>query len=154
MVVILGILATLVLPMFSSAADEARESTLRNDLRYLRTQIQVYRAQHGGIAPGYPGGDPTAAPTLEAFTQQMTLYSDAAGNTSATPSAVYQFGPYLKKVPANAITGNAEIKLLANGASFPTEPSGSEGWVYKPANGQIAANVEGADRTGINYFDY
>src|SRR5215470_9697410 len=62
-VIILGIIATLVLPHFSDAAHQARENTLKDDLRYLRLQVQVYKAQHRETAPGYPGGDRNAVPT-------------------------------------------------------------------------------------------
>src|SRR6185295_7253169 len=62
-VVILGILATIVVPQFSNASINAKENTLKDELRYLRTQIVVYKAQHHDIAPGYPGGDNTATAT-------------------------------------------------------------------------------------------
>src|SRR4051812_32333230 len=62
-VVILGILATVVIPQFSNASQEARENTLKDDLRYLRIQIQVYKAQHRDVPPGYPNADPNQAPT-------------------------------------------------------------------------------------------
>ena len=62
-VVILGILATIVIPQFSNASAQASENTLKDDLRYLRTQIVVFKAQHRDVPPGYPGGDPSAATT-------------------------------------------------------------------------------------------
>src|SRR5262245_49632233 len=56
-VVILGILATVVIPQFTSATHETRENTLKDCLRYLRTQVLVFKAQHRDVPPGYPGGD-------------------------------------------------------------------------------------------------
>src|SRR5690242_6475590 len=53
-VVILGILATIVLPQFSNASVQAKENTLKDELRYLRTQLVVFKAQHRDIPPGYP----------------------------------------------------------------------------------------------------
>jgi general secretion pathway protein G len=41
-VVILGILAAIVIPQFTSASDEARLSSLTSDLQSLRAQIQLY----------------------------------------------------------------------------------------------------------------
>ena len=58
-VVVLGIIASIVLPQFSNASETAKENTLRDELRYLRTQIVVYKAQHADNAPG-----PTAADFL------------------------------------------------------------------------------------------
>jgi len=51
-VVILGILAAIVIPQFSNASHVARENTLKDDLRYLRTQIAVFKAQHRDVPPG------------------------------------------------------------------------------------------------------
>lgn len=153
-IAILGILAALVVPKFSNATEVAKCNSLKEDLRVLRTQIMVYRAQHGGVSPGYPGGVETASPTMEAFTNQMTLYSNAAGQTSATPSTDYKLGPYLLKMPVNSINGSSEITFIANDAAFPTEADGTSGWFYQPATGQVAANVLGSDPEGKVYFDY
>src|SRR5438046_2546568 len=69
-VVILGILATIVIPQFSNASVNAKENMLKDELRYLRTQVVVYKAQHHDVPPGYPGGDRTAAPTAPDFLAQ------------------------------------------------------------------------------------
>ena len=153
-VLILGILAALVVPQFSNAADEARESSMRNDLRYLRTQIMVYRAQHNGVSPGHPGGNTSNEPTFEAFVDQMTRYSSIGGSTADAPSETHRFGPYLQKMPTNPINNSAAIRFIAAGETFPTSPEGDEGWVYQPSTGQIAANVSGVDKDGVAYFDY
>src|SRR5947208_15637807 len=75
-VVILGIIATLVIPKFSDAAHQAREAALKDGLRYLRMQVQVYKAQHKDISPGYTGGNPSNPATEQNFIDQMTLFSD------------------------------------------------------------------------------
>src|SRR5690242_11487939 len=62
-VVILGILAMIVIPQFSNASAQARENTLKDDLRFLRLQVQVFAAQHRDTPPGYPSGNTAAAPT-------------------------------------------------------------------------------------------
>jgi len=49
-VVILGILASIVIPQFSNATETARQNTLKDELRYLRTQFVVYGAQHNDVA--------------------------------------------------------------------------------------------------------
>src|SRR3954452_20868409 len=74
-VVILGIMATIVIPQFSNASLQARENTLKDELRYLRVQVQVFKAQHKDIAPGYPGGDRNAAATETDFIDQMTKHT-------------------------------------------------------------------------------
>src|SRR3954467_13231976 len=74
-VVILGILAAIVIPQFSNASHVARENSLKDDLRYLRTQVVVFKAQHRDVAPGYPGGNAKGTPTNDDFTDQMTKYT-------------------------------------------------------------------------------
>ena len=49
-VIILGILASIVIPQFSNASHITRENTMKEDLRYLRSQITVFRFQHRDVA--------------------------------------------------------------------------------------------------------
>jgi len=153
-VLVLGILAALVLPSYSNATSMAKSSALRDDLRLLRSQIGMYTAQHRDVAPGYPGGDTSASPTQAAFIGQLTGHSDAAGNLSDAADAVYKYGPYLHRMPANPINDSMAVRFVAANAIFPDEPEGEEGWVYQPSTGRIAANVAGEDVDGIAYFDY
>src|SRR6476469_7627645 len=114
-VVILGILAAIVIPQFSNAAHSARENTLKDDLRYLRTQIVVFKAQHGDAAPGYPNADKKATPTWDPFPSQMTLYTNSKSDTSTSGGAAHPFGPYLQKIPANPLTGVVKVLVITNG---------------------------------------
>src|SRR3954465_4851561 len=91
-VVILGILATIVIPQFSNASQQARENTLKDDLRFLRLQVQMFKAQHRDIPVGYPGGDRSVTPTESALSDQMTKFSSEDCATSATSSLSYKFG--------------------------------------------------------------
>ena len=50
-VVILGILAAIVIPQFTNAADEAAESQAKAQLGSMRSQVQLFRAQNGYL-PG------------------------------------------------------------------------------------------------------
>src|SRR5687767_8149457 len=86
-VVILGILAAVVLPQFSNASYLARENTLKDDLRYMRTQIGVFRAQHSDISPGYPNGNTGATPDEETFIKHMTGHTNMACRYSPIASA-------------------------------------------------------------------
>src|SRR6188768_524083 len=103
-VVILGILATIVIPQFSNASINAKENMLKDELRYLRTQIVVYKAQHHDIPPGYPGGDRTAPATGADFVAQMTKPTNDYGITNAVATSTFKFGPYLSAMPANPLT--------------------------------------------------
>jgi general secretion pathway protein G len=154
-VVILGILASIVIPQFSNAAHSARENTLKDDLRYLRTQIVVFKAQHRDVAPGYPGGDGRATPTWDLFQAQMTKYTNNKCDTSDTGGPNYPFGPYLQKIPNNPLTGITKVLVIANGQAMPTTFQGADyGWIYKPETQEIVANSSEKDSNGVPYIKY
>ena len=110
-VVILGILAAIVLPQFSNASQITRENTLKDELRYMRTQLGVYAAQHQDHPPGFQNGS-LGGSISALFVQQLTQYTDAQGNVSSTSSNVYQFGPYLSQMPANPVTSISSIEVV------------------------------------------
>lgn len=152
--VIMSGLGALVVPQFSSAARVSRETSLRDDLRYVRTQILVYRAQHGGVAPGYPQGDATHAPTITDLASQLTLYTDAQGRTSTQRGEQFRFGPYLERMPVNPVNRSAAVRFVKADAAFPVRPTGVEGWLYQPSTGAFVPNAEGLDAAGDAYFQY
>jgi general secretion pathway protein G len=146
-------LAAIVLPQFSNASQSARQNTLKDELRYLRTQIIVYKAQHRDAAPGYAAGDTTSVPTEAALIAQMTQYTSEQGLVSATPSAVYCYGPYLSRMPPNPINDLTSVLVVANGQALPAT-DGSTGWIYKPQTQEIIPNVAGPDQDGVAYSSY
>ena len=140
-VVVLGIIASIVLPQFSNASETARENTLKDELRYLRTQIVVYKAQHRDQAPGPASAD---------FLAQMTQHTDELGNPNATASAVFKYGPYLSVVPRNPINSLDTIEISNED---PLVGDGSHGWEYNPATQAIIADVDGTDSTNATRYD-
>lgn len=152
-ITILAIVATIAIPQFSSASQQARENTLKDEMRYLRTQIAVYKAQHEDRPPGYPGGNLAATPTVAAFTAQMTQHSDIVGNTSAAASATFKYGPYLSRLPTNPINGLDTIRIIPNGSPMPA-PDGTTGFIYKPQTLEIIPNLTGTDASGQSYAQY
>jgi general secretion pathway protein G len=152
-VVILGILATIVIPQFSNASVQAKENTLKDELRYLRTQLVVFKAQHRDIPPGYPSGDSSATPAEQTFLDQMTQYSDENCTVSSSESATARFGPYLTKMPSNPLNSMSSIMIVANGASLPVADN-TTGWIYKAQTQEIIANTTGSDSSGTRYVDY
>jgi type II secretion system protein G len=50
-VVILGILAAIIVPQFTDAAQNAGASSARSQLQSLRSQIELHRVQNNGTAP-------------------------------------------------------------------------------------------------------
>lgn len=152
--ILLGTLAAVVLPRLGGVADITRSAELRDTLRQLRTQILIYRAQHNGVAPGFPEGNPRNEPTCDAFVSQMTGYTSPGGRVSSSRTAMARFGPYLTHMLANPLKGNAQIKFLRADEELRSAPGGAEGWVYQPATGLIAANSAGSDADRVPFFDY
>ena len=153
-VVILGILATIVIPQFSNASVNAKENTLKDELRYLRTQIVVYKAQHHDVPPGYPNGDRYATPTGADFIAQLTRPTDEFGVTSATASPVFRFGPYLSAMPHNPLNNLQAVMIVDDTDPIPAPTGVGYGWIYKPLTGEIVANSPGSDASGTLYKDY
>lgn len=151
-VVILGILAAIAVPKLSNAAHAARESTLKEDLRFLRTQIAVFNSQHRDTFPGYPGGDTTATPSETLFVDQLTLHTDENCNPSATASATFKFGPYLSRMPENPVSSFVTITIVDPAGTFTAD--GTTGWLYQPSTGRIQANMVGADSDGKPFANY
>ena len=50
-VVILGILAAVVIPQFTNASTEAKENSLKSDLRTMRSQIELYKIRNSDTPP-------------------------------------------------------------------------------------------------------
>ncbi len=155
-VLIIAILAAIVAPRFSGASDMAGSSALLQDLRYIRQQIQVYRAQHFGVSPGYPGGDPNVTPSELDFVTQMTNPTASDGSVGSSSSQTYRFGPYMAEMPVNPISGSSAVFVVPNGLPLPPPPTGSMAyaWVYKPETLEFRAYVPGQDENGRAYYDY
>ncbi len=94
-VVILGILAAIVIPQFTQASTEARESSLRSNLQSIRSQIELFKIQHNDFAP-------TSAAL---FVAEMTGRTDQ----DRTVNAAGEFGPYLQDIPTNPFTSGNTI---------------------------------------------
>lgn len=130
-VAILGIVTAAALPVVSAAGDQAKASTLAQNLRTLRGQIQLYKVEHRGQSPLL----------FEGTLPQMTEATNAEGEPGpAGPK--YPHGPYLRGgIPPNPYSGVATI--TAAGAAPPSAPSGAGGWLYHEATGQIWPDLEG-----------
>jgi hypothetical protein len=128
---------------------QARENMLRDDLRFLRNQIALYRAQHHDAPPGSIGA---GAPTAANFVAQMTTFSDDVGNTNPVATGAFRFGPYLSRIPNNPLNDKNDV-LLASGASLPAADD-TTGWIYNPDMPEIGVNQTGNDIEGAPYSTY
>lgn len=151
-VIILGVLAAIVIPQFSTASMEAKESMMRDDLRTLRSQLQVYRAQHRGLAPGC--ADANAPATEDVLVAQMTQSSNEDGETAAPGTDGYPYGPYFASFPVNPLNGKCTIQVMGDSDSLPTEADDSHGWIYQAGTGTFLSDAAGSSSSGQAYIEY
>lgn len=116
-VIILGILASIVVPQFSSATQESRENSLRMNLFRLRTQLQIYRSQHNDNWP-----------TFADFEAQLTGQTDIDGDVGT------DFGPYLGVIPINPMTGHSTVT-----DTLDYDPNTGD-WYYNENTGDFRSN--------------
>ena len=152
-VIILGILASIALHQFSSATRAARESTLRDEIRFMREQIRVFKFQHRDNAPGYAAGAASGAATADEFVRQLTTVTDYTG-AATSDSDPNRYGPYLSQMPVNPINGKNTILIVADGDTLPSAASGTYGWVYQPSTLTFRADVTGTDTGNMDYYNY
>jgi prepilin-type N-terminal cleavage/methylation domain-containing protein len=153
-VIILAILGAIVVPAFSTAAMVARASMMADDLRVLRTQLQVFTAQHADSPPGYPNGNTSAAPDEATLILHLTQATTPGCLTANVGTPGFDLGPYFSAIPPNPLNGKATVQIIGNNGAFPVAGDNSHGWVYQPVTLQIKGDSPGADENGRSYFDY
>src|SRR3954471_7425373 len=121
-VIILGILAAIVIPQFAGASQDARTQSLRSTVQTLRSQIALYKLQHGDTLPD--------------------LTANSGNNwTLLTSTSNYQgqtVGPYMQSVPTNGLTNGSVVKNGDGSAAV----AGAD-FVYDYAAGAGTGNVWG-----------
>lgn len=113
-VVILGILAAIVIPQFTSASETAKGASLVAQLQTIRSQLELYQVQHNG-----------SYPDLSTNWNQLTQTTDVAGLTTGN-----DFGPYLQRSPVNPFENSSTTAAAA---------AAGVGWTYSSTTGQIKA---------------
>lgn len=134
-VVILGILAAIVIPQFTGASTEAKESSLMSDLQAVRGQIELYKIQHNDELPGVTtDGNPDFVTALTSSTNQDHVVNGAGAN----------FGPYMQKIPPNPFsTADVTTNLVrTDGAAAGAD---THHWWYSSTTGEFRA-----DDSGVN----
>lgn len=141
-VVILGILAATVLPQFSQASKDAKESSVVQNLQMIRHQVGLFKFQHDGKLPAEGTTDAAA------FTNQMTQKTTLAGVVDAANG---NLGPYIiGQLPPNAYN-NSRTVTVKNGALVAADydGSGGHGWAYSSTTGEVRANVDPAIKSVV-----
>lgn len=118
-VVILGILAAIVIPQFSGAAQEASAKATYNELQKLRRTIGVWRVRNPGTPPPFADGDGEIG------------WGPIVGNQRE----------YLQSAPTNAWIGgpNSKVLRIEAGATADTSFQLDYGWKFDPNTWEVYA---------------
>ena len=129
---ILAILAMIVVPQWSKASADARESALGTDLQPVRKQIDLYCQQHAGRSPDL---DEQGKSDTGNFTARLMGRTDSLGKLGGG-----NLGPYLVEWPANGFADSAVAERVQFGAKSAPPRDGSTGWYYSTSSRLFSAN--------------
>ena len=125
-IVILCIVAAVAVPRLSHAAEENRTSDMVRKLHLLRSQLQLYKAQHAGLLPGQEvvGGDVNQTDFIEAMTARSTVDG---------------YGPYINQMPENPFVDGDRADDITFVSDVDAVPTGLEGtgWWLNTATGRF-----------------
>jgi len=134
-VVILGILAAIVVPQFTNAANEARGGNVQTQQTTLETQLELWAARNNG---NYPD-----------------LATDGWGDVATALTMIGE--GYIKAAPRNPFTQAPADPTAVTNVAMADPPAadaeadagdGSRGWIYDQSNGLIRADGWDADGDG------
>ncbi len=165
-VIILTIIAAIVVPQLSASTDDAKVAALDSNLVRIRSAIDLYYQQHGHYpgdanatgatcpASGTAGTGTTnsTATRATAMAEQLTMFTNAAGQACTTTDATFKYGPYLKTagfgptaMPKNPITESNAINVVTTGNLALTSASTTGGWLYDTTAGKFLADHSAYD---------
>ncbi|MFI4898594.1 MAG: type II secretion system protein [Phycisphaerales bacterium JB059] len=123
-VVILGILAAIVVPQFTSAADEARGGNVATQETTLETQLELFAARNNGTYPDIVGTDADGSnwdPLVTADYVKSPPRNPFSAAANATHVTAFDF--------TDVASANAEASA----------EDADDGWLYDATDGIIRA---------------
>lgn len=122
-VVIIGIIGAIAIPRLSRGAEGADESALQANITLLNKAVEHYAAEHHGRYPDAGKVD-----------DQLTMYTDLKGNTSATKTTTHIYGPYLRSIPVPPVEEDPGEYYIG------TDGLNDGGWMMDTKTGQVSFN--------------
>jgi general secretion pathway protein G len=127
-ITIIGILAAIVIPQFTTASANARVNAMRAEVQQLRNTINLYKTEHGDQLP------------------DLVSNWDALVKTSTFNGKTY--GPYLQQMPRNLM--NQMINVVDGN---PNNPASSQaGFIYDYNGGTGSGKIGGTEKDGTTPF--
>ena len=119
-VVILGILASIVVPQFASATEQAQHVATLDQLNKLRKALALYYVRSNSVYPTVVAGEGTWGELL-------------AQN-------------YMREPPVNTWIGTGNSKTIVFGNAADPSWQTTHGWIFDPATGNVwAGSFNAAD---------
>ena len=131
-VVIIGIIAAIAIPRFSSATQNSQVSSVMGSLKVMTNAAEVYAAEHNGLTPACAADGSIDSSTAN-FSARLT------GNTAADGTVGMPFGPYLRAFPTNPYNQRNTIRLDGAAAGANTD-----GWRYDSVTHKFQADDSAA----------
>lgn len=128
-VVILGILAAIVIPQFTNASTQAKDSAVASTLQTLRSQIALFVDQHNDIPPQITG--------LTAW--GLMLNKSTTTETTAAAPVGTNYGPYLATAPYNPLNNLTGVSTAATDTAA--------GWYYTATTDTYTIQARNVDGT-------
>ena len=173
-VIIIAILAAIAIPQFANTTDDAEEGAVSANLSTVRSALELYRVQHSGAYPSAVTAVPTAAGacttaggtagtgaanSVQAFTEQLTTFSNAAGGTCtvAAPLGGFVLGPYLRAIPQETMSNPPSANVVITSTNAFVDPTAETGgWAFNnnARVGRFVVNSNAIGRRGVALFTY
>ena len=118
-VVVMGIIAGIAIPRMTRAPEATPESAVADELAAMRSAIGQYQSEHNGSCPSNASG--------ETFVNQLTQFTDAAGQARPARDTGHVLGPYLKGIPTLPVGTNKGLSTVTTTGPAGT---GNYGWYY------------------------
>ena len=123
LMLLLGILASIIIPNISGVGPGSRSSALARDLHTTRSEIERYKRHHNGQFPAAKGEN------FDCFLRRMVRKT----NTDGDPGV--ELGPYLWRLPVNPFNDLKTVRIdgAAPGANI-------AGWRFDTRTGAFQAD--------------
>jgi prepilin-type N-terminal cleavage/methylation domain-containing protein len=158
-IAILGLVAALTLPRFSTAAEAPNGGALLHErLKILRVAIERFHEDHG-LYPGRELSNSAADCSAATLVAQLTQFTNEQGGSSPVRAGGHAFGPYLRDgIPACPVPPQAGlngVQIVATGNALSYSPAArAAGWLYNCETGHIEPNSDAMDPGGRAYMSY
>ena len=129
-VTIMALLAGTVLTYSAMSTNDAKQSAMKHNLYVMKSQIQLYQADHLGQFPALTGNS----------LPQLMTGTNSAGEMEP-PGPNYPYGPYFIETPVNPYDGQTRVTAVLTPGQPPVAVADNlGGWQYDASNGTIWPN--------------